>query len=418
RSCGMRRISSGRPPAPSTDRSTWSPISSPGRCSGTFCASSAPRAATSPRARSAGRWWSSTCAPSTSSTSSCTAPPRAPAPPSGTCSATSRAARSVRCWIAPSASPSSTTRSAPSSPAPTSASSWWSRTGTGTRWARPTPGAAAPRPAARHRATPRPAPQDRMAQGCLMRRERSLELIDAQSGGDVSRVVTAGIEPLPGISVLEKARFLEREGDGLRRLLLSEPYGDPAMSVDLLVEPGHPEAQAGYIIMEAMGYPLYSGSNTLCVATVLLESGMLPMADGPQQLVLESPAGLARITAVTADGRVESVTTQGEPAYVAERGLSVDVPEYGPVGFDLVWSGAYYAMIDAAAHGFALTADEQIALSAFGDAFVRTARPGLRQEHPSLGDLGPLPFVHVMGPVEVTADGRSVSRSATYVHPG
>ena len=257
-----------------------------------------------------------------------------------------------------------------------------------------------------------------MAQGCLMRRERSLELIDAQSGGDVSRVVTAGIEPLPGISVLEKARFLEREGDGLRRLLLSEPYGDPAMSVDLLVEPGHPEAQAGYIIMEAMGYPLYSGSNTLCVATVLLESGMLPMADGPQQLVLESPAGLARITAVTADGRVESVTTQGEPAYVAERGLSVDVPEYGPVGFDLVWSGAYYAMIDAAAHGFALTADEQIALSAFGDAFVRTARPGLRQEHPSLGDLGPLPFVHVMGPVEVTADGRRVSRSATYVHPG
>src|SRR5699024_6571428 len=198
----------------------------------------------------------------------------------------------------------------------------------------------------------------------------------------------------------------------------SEPYGDPAMSVDLLVEPGHPEAQAGYIIMEAMGYPLYSGSNTLCVATVLLESGMLPMADGPQQLVLESPAGLARITAVTADGRVESVTTQGEPAYVAERGLSVDVPEYGPVGFDLVWSGAYYAMIDAAAHGFALTADEQIALSAFGDAFVRTARPGLRQEHPSLGDLGPLPFVHVMGPVEVTADGRRVSRSATYVHPG
>src|SRR5699024_3098568 len=75
-------------------------------------------------------------------------------------------------------------------------------------------------------------------------------------------------------------------------------------------------------------------------------------------------------------------------------------------------------MIDAAAHGFALTADEQIALSAFGDAFVRTARPGLRQEHPSLGDLGPLPFVHVMGPVEVTAAGRRVSRSATYVHPG
>src|SRR5699024_3889821 len=104
------------------------------------------------------------------------------------------------------------------------------RTGTGTRWGRP------------------------------MRRERSIELIDTQSGGDVSRIVTSGIEPLPGRNALEKARYLQAEGDGLRRLLLSEPYGDPAMSVDLIVEPGHPEAQAGYIIMEAMGYPMYSGS--------------------------------------------------------------------------------------------------------------------------------------------------------------
>ncbi|MGO3209341.1 proline racemase family protein [Brachybacterium sp. AOP42-C2-15] len=251
-----------------------------------------------------------------------------------------------------------------------------------------------------------------------MRRERSITLIDTQSGGDVSRVVTAGIRALPGASVREQARYLQREGDGLRRLLLSEPYGDPAMSVDLIVPPHHPEAQAGYIIMEAMGYPLYSGSNTICVATALLESGMIEMTGAEQRITLESPAGLAHITARMADGRVESITTRGEPAFVAERGLSVEVPEYGPVGFDLVWSGAYYAMISAAAHGFELTADEQIALAAFGDAFVRTARPGLRQEHPSLGDVGPLPFVHFMGRVRTLEDGSVESRSATYVHPG
>lgn len=251
-----------------------------------------------------------------------------------------------------------------------------------------------------------------------MRRERSITLIDTQSGGDVSRVVTAGIRPLPGASVLEQARHLQREGDGLRRLLLSEPYGDPAMSVDLIVAPAHPEAQAGYIIMEAMGYPMYSGSNTICVATALLESGILEITGPEQRIVLESPAGLARITAHTADGRVEQITTQGEPAYVAETGLEVEVPDYGAVRFDLVWSGAYYALIDAAAHGFALTADEEIALTAFGDAFVRTARPGLRQEHPSLGDVGPLPFVHFCGPVELLGPGRCASRSATYVHPG
>lgn len=86
--------------------------------------------------------------------------------------------------------------------------------------------------------------------------------------------------------------------------------------------------------------------------------------------------------------------------------------------FDLVWSGAYYAMIPSGAHGFELTVDEEISLMAFGDAFVRTARPGLRQEHPSLGDVGPLPFVHFMGRVRTLEDGTVESRSATYVHPG
>ncbi|MBD8079437.1 proline racemase family protein [Cellulosimicrobium arenosum] len=251
-----------------------------------------------------------------------------------------------------------------------------------------------------------------------MHRERTLHLIDTQSGGDVSRIVVAGVEPLPGASVLEKARYLQHEGDGLRRLLLSEPYGDPAMSVDLIVEPSRPEAQAGYIIMEAMGYPLYSGSNTICTVTALLMSGMIPLEDGLQDVVLESPAGLARISTRNVDGRVASVTTQGEPAYVADQGLAVDVPHYGRVEFDLVWSGAYYAMIDATRHGFTIDREQQIALTAFGDAFVRAARPGLRQEHPELGEVGPLPFAHFMGPVRQLADGRWESPSATYVHPG
>ncbi|KXO90079.1 proline racemase [Tsukamurella pulmonis] len=252
----------------------------------------------------------------------------------------------------------------------------------------------------------------------MLRRERSLELIDTQSGGDVSRIVVAGIGPIPGATVREKARYLQRAGDGLRRLLLSEPYGDPAMSVDLIVEPGHPEAQAGYVIMEAMGYPMYSGSNTICTATALLQSGAIPMREGVQRLVLESPAGLARIDAVVHDDRVESITTQGEPAYVEREGLTVDVPYYGEVRYDLVWSGAHYALIDAAAWDFRISADEQIALTAFGDAVVRAARPGLALEHPDLGDVGPLSFAHFTGPVTRLAPGRYESPSATYVHPG
>ncbi len=249
-------------------------------------------------------------------------------------------------------------------------------------------------------------------------RMRGLELVDTQSGGDVSRIVIGGVAHIPGDSALEKMRYLEQHGDGLRRLLLNEPYGDPAMSIDLIVEPSHPEAQAGYIIMEAMGYPLYSGSNTICTATAVLETGIVEMQEGTQQVVLESPAGLARVTATNADGRVQSITTQGEPAYVAARDLSAELPTYGPVSYDVVWSGAFYALVDAEKAGFSLVREEEIALTAFGDEFVRTVRPEFVEVHPDLGDVGPLPFMHFCGPIEPVGEEGYRSRSATYVHPG
>lgn len=249
-------------------------------------------------------------------------------------------------------------------------------------------------------------------------RMRSLELIDTQSGGDVSRIVVGGVGQLPGDTVRDKARYLEQHGDGLRRLLLSEPYGDPAMSVNLIVEASHPDAQAGYIIMEAMGYPLYSGSNTICTATAVLESGRIPMREGVQNIVLESPAGLARVTATVVDGRVASITTRSEPVYVAVRDLVIDVPGHGEVRYDIVWSGAFYALVDADDVGCELVREEEIALAALGDAFVRAVRPEFVQSHPDLGDVGPLPFVHFCGPVEQVEDDGFRARSATYVHPG
>lgn len=249
-------------------------------------------------------------------------------------------------------------------------------------------------------------------------RMRMLELIDTQAGGDVSRIVLGGVGQLPGATVREQLQYLEKHGDGLRRLLLSEPYGDPAMSVNLVVEPSHPEAQAGYIIMEAMGYPLYSGSNTICTATAVLQSGRIPLEDGTQSVVLESPAGLARVTAEAADGKVLSVTTRGEPAYVAARGLTIDVPHYGRVTYDVVWSGAFYALVDAESLGFELVREQEIALTAFGDEFVRAVRPEFVEEHPELGNVGPLPFVHFAGPLERVDEDGYRSPSATYVHPG
>ena len=146
-----------------------------------------------------------------------------------------------------------------------------------------------------------------------MRQELSLKLMDTHAGGDVSRIVLGGIDPLPGKTVRQQMEYLRDDADGLRRLLLEEPYGIPEMSVDLIVPPSHPDASVGYIIMEVMGYAIYSGSNTICTATAVLESGLVPKEEGRQSFMMESPAGLVHIEAQVHDGVVESINSVNSP---------------------------------------------------------------------------------------------------------
>lgn len=249
---------------------------------------------------------------------------------------------------------------------------------------------------------------------------RRFRVIDTHYGGDVSRIVVRGIPHVPGDTVLAKRAWLESEGDSLRRMLLGPPYGDPSMCANVIVDSTLPEAQAGYVIMEAMGYPHFSGSNSICVTAALLESGEIPFGPPGEQIVrLEAPAGLITAVAEHDGAHVQAVTLDCDPAWVAARGLQVELPEYGVVTFDLVWSGCFYAVVDAAAHGFALTAPERHALAEFGFELCLIATPELDLAHPAFGDTGHLSFVCFAGelPDGPVLDG-TVSRSATYVHPG
>lgn len=251
-----------------------------------------------------------------------------------------------------------------------------------------------------------------------MKPELSLQLLDTHAGGDVSRIVTGGIDPLPGRTVREQMAYLRDDADGVRRLLLAEPYGIPEMSVDLLVPATDPRAAAGYIIMEVMGYPIYSGSNTICTATAVLDAGWVPKREGRQRFMLESPAGLVQIEAVVRDGVVEAVTCGGLPSYIHTHRAHIEVPDLGRVTYSVAYSGGFYALVDAAELGFDLTLDEERALARTAHAIVEAIQAEQGFSHYTLGDVGPLPFLHFMGPEERVAEGYVRSRSATYVHPG
>ncbi|RFA26993.1 proline racemase [Alkalilimnicola ehrlichii] len=246
----------------------------------------------------------------------------------------------------------------------------------------------------------------------------TLQLLDTHAGGDVSRIVTGGIEPLPGATVRAQMEYLRDEADGLRKLLLNEPYGIPEMSVDLLVPPTDPRAQVGYIIMEVMGYPIYSGSNTICTATAALETGLVPKREGRQRFVMESPAGLVHIEATVRNGAVEAVTCEGLPSYIDTYKARIHVPSVGRITYSVAYSGGFYALVDATELGFDLTLDEEAQLAKTAYAIVEALQAERGFSHYTLGDVGPLPFLHFMGPVEQVADNFYRSRSTTYVHPG
>src|SRR5262245_20315562 len=176
-----------------------------------------------------------------------------------------------------------------------------------------------------------------------------IEVVDVHVGGDLHRIVLDGIKALPGASVLEQMEYLKANGDGLRQILLGEPRGGhPSLFADLVVPPVHRDADAGFIIMELMGYPLISGTNTMSTAIALLETGRIPMIDGICSITLEAPGGLVQVSADCLDGKVTGVTYEAQtPSFLARRDLVAQVPGRGDVTFDLLWTGGFYPIVDA-----------------------------------------------------------------------
>src|SRR3982751_1272077 len=176
-----------------------------------------------------------------------------------------------------------------------------------------------------------------------MRFSSLITAVDAHACGEPGRVITGGVLDVPGRSMFEKMRYLATEADDLRLRMLREPRGYPAANCNLILPPTHPEAQAGFVIMEQVEYPPMSGSNTIAVTTVLLETGMIPMVEPVTELTLESPAGLIRVRAEVSGGKVKSVTFRNVPAFAVHLDALIEVPTLGTVRVDVAYGGMWYA---------------------------------------------------------------------------
>jgi proline racemase len=214
--------------------------------------------------------------------------------------------------------------------------------------------------------------------------------VDAHACGEPGRVITGGVVNVPGRTMFEKKQWLETQGDDLRKRMLREPRGYPAANCNLILPPTHPDADAGFIIMEQTEYPPMSGTNTICVTTVLLETGMLPTEEPVTELVLESPAGLIPVRAEVANGKVTQVTFENVPAFAVHLDAKIDVPHLGVVTVDVAYGGMFYVISDAESLGLRLIPDEGreiVRVSEMIKAATQEQLPVVHPENPEINGV-------------------------------
>lgn len=249
-----------------------------------------------------------------------------------------------------------------------------------------------------------------------MRTPTKITVIGCHAEGEVGDVVVSGVEVPPGETIWEQSRWIA-EDETLRNFLLNEPRGGVFRHFNLLVPAKHPEAQMGFIIMEPMHTPPMSGSNSMCVATVLLDTGIVEMTEPITKLVLEAPGGLVEVTAECRNGKAERVTVTNLPSFAAQRQVPLEVRGLGTLMVDTAFGGDSFVMVNASDLGLALTADEARDIAVIGTALTAAATEQLGFSHPTIPDWQHISFAQIAGPLKWEGD-RLTMRSTSVIEPG
>ncbi|MGI8857283.1 MAG: proline racemase family protein [Thermomicrobiales bacterium] len=177
---------------------------------------------------------------------------------------------------------------------------------------------------------------------------RTITTIDAHAAGEPLRIVTAGLPPLPGATILARRRAMLAHYDDLRRILMWEPRGHADMYGCILTPPVTAEAAYGVLFMHNEGYSTMCGHGIIALTTALLETGQVPRTSPVTEVGYDTPAGFIRARAEIDGDRVRRVTFRNVPSFVHTAGLRIDL-DGRPVTVDVVFGGAFYALVAATA---------------------------------------------------------------------
>ncbi len=249
-----------------------------------------------------------------------------------------------------------------------------------------------------------------------MRTSKIIHIVSCHAEGEVGDVIVGGVAPPPGGTLWEQSRFIAKDG-ALRNFVLNEPRGGVFRHVNLLVPPKDPRAQMGFIIMEPEDTPPMSGSNAICVATVLLDAGILPMQEPQTQFTLEAPGGLIAVTADCREGKAERISVENVPSFADRLDAPLEVSGLATLSVDIAYGGDSFVIVDAPALGFAIAPDEARDLAETGMRITAAANEQLGFSHPETAGWDHISFCQFAGPLAREGDELS-GPNAVVVRPG
>ncbi len=249
-----------------------------------------------------------------------------------------------------------------------------------------------------------------------MRSIKTIHVISAHAEGEVGDVIVGGVQPPPGATIWEQRAFIAQD-QTLRNFVLNEPRGGVFRHVNLLVPPKHPEADAAFIIMEPEDTPPMSGSNAICVSTVLLDGGIIPMQEPETRMTLEAPGGLVKVRAECRNGKAERIFVQNLPSFVDKISVPLEVPGLGTLTVDTAYGGDSFVVVDAAALRFEIVEAEARDIARMGVAITNAANDQLGFTHPENPDWDHISFCAFCGPLDKTETGLT-GKSAVAIQPG
>lgn len=250
-----------------------------------------------------------------------------------------------------------------------------------------------------------------------MRSVRTLSVVGCHAEGEVGDVIIGGVLDVPGETMYDKLVHFQTKDDQIRQLVLNEPRGRASMNTNLVLPPCNPLADAGFLVMESEEYAPMSGSNTICTATVLLETGMIPMKEPVTKLNLDTAAGLVGVTAECEGGKCKNVSFDNVPAFVAALDLQVDVPGLGTVSVDVAWGGMWYALVDAASVGLKVENKYGPRLVEVGERIKRAVQAQFTPVHPENPSIRGVSILAITESLH--DDGpEKIARNTVVVSPG